>query len=318
MTVRVYTSESLGAYGFPEGHPFGPDRLAAFWNEMLARGLDQRVEIGQPRLCTRDDLLRFHTSTYVQFVEERSISGKGYLDAGDTPAFPGVYEAAATVVGSVLDGLAWLVAGKGRRVFVPIAGLHHARRNGAAGFCVFNDVGCAIEAARAVYGLKRIAYVDIDAHHGDGVFYSYEDDPDLVIADVHEDGRFLYPGSGRETETGRGAAQGTKLNIPLPMDANDEHFHRHWPAVEALVRQAKPSLIILQAGADSILGDPLTHMAFSPAVHRHTAARLSALADEYCEGHLLAMGGGGYDRTNLARAWCGVVEGLLNTSDTSG
>ena len=318
MTVRVYTSESLGAYGFPEGHPFGPDRLAAFWREMQSRGLDRHVEIGQPRSCTRDDLTRFHTPAYVQFVQERSETGVGYLDAGDTPAFPGVYEAAATVVGSVLDGLSWLLKENGRRVFVPIAGLHHARRDGAAGFCVFNDIGCAIEAARAVYGIKRIAYVDIDAHHGDGVFYSYEDDPDLFFADLHEDGRFLYPGTGRETETGRGAAKGSKLNIPLPMGAGDEQFHRHWPAVEAFVQRAEPALIILQAGADSVLGDPLTHLAFSPAVHRHAAERLARLADIGCHGHVLALGGGGYDRRNLARAWCGVVEGLLNTPDTSG
>ncbi len=318
MTVRVYTSNALGAYGFPQGHPFGPDRLAAFWHEMQARGLDRRVDIGEPRACTGDDLTRFHTPAYVQFVQERSITGAGYLDQGDTPAFPGVYEAASTVVGTVLDGLDWLLAEKGRRVFVPIAGLHHARRDGAAGFCVFNDIGCAIEAARAVHGLKRIAYVDIDAHHGDGVYYSFDDDPDLTFADLHEDGRFLYPGTGRETETGRGAAKGTKLNIPVPMGADDKQFHRHWETIEAFVQKAKPSLIILQAGADSVLGDPLTHLAFSPEVHHYAAQRLARLADTGCDGHVLALGGGGYDRTNLAQAWCGVVEGLLNTRDTSG
>ncbi|OGI40032.1 MAG: hypothetical protein A2140_03140 [Candidatus Muproteobacteria bacterium RBG_16_62_13] len=350
MTVRVYTSGSLGAYGFPQGHPFGPDRLAAFWHEMQTRGLDRRVDIGEPRACTRDDLVRFHTPAYVQFVQERSEIGTGYLDAGeaadttdfmtgrtsaasrasvssrgprlvpigDTPVFPGVYEAASTVVGTVLDGLDWLLREKGQRVFVPIAGLHHARRDGAAGFCVFNDIGCAIEYARAVHGLKRIAYVDIDAHHGDGVFYSYDDDPNLFFADLHEDGRFLYPGTGRDTETGRGAAKGTKLNIPLPMGADDEQFHRHWEAVETFVQKAKPSLIILQAGADSVLGDPLTHMAFSPEVHRHAAQRLARLADRCCDGHVLALGGGGYNRANLTNAWCGVVEGLLNTGDASG
>jgi acetoin utilization protein AcuC len=318
MITRVYVSESLGAYGFPEGHPFGPDRLAAFWNEMRARGLDRRVEIGEPRPCRESDLLRFHTPAYVERVRQQSETGTGYLDLGDTPAFPGVYEAASTVVGSVLDGLDWLLKQNGRRVFVPIAGLHHARRDGAAGFCVFNDIGCAIEAARAVHGRQRIAYVDIDAHHGDGVFYSFEDDPDLIFADLHEDGRYLYPGTGRADETGRGAARGTKLNIPLPIDAGDAEFERHWPAVEALVQQGRPELIILQAGADSVRGDPLTHMGFSPAVHRRAAQRLARIADAVCDGHLLALGGGGYNRTNLAHAWCGVVEGLLNSGVASG
>ena len=312
MTVRVYTSESLGAYGFPEGHPFGPDRLAAFWREMQSRGLDRHVEIGQPRSCTRDDLTRFHTPAYVQFVQERSETGVGYLDAGDTPAFPGVYEAAATVVGSVLDGLSWLLKENGRRVFVPIAGLHHARRDGAAGFCVFNDIGCAIETLRAVHGVRRIAYVDIDAHHGDGVYYAFADDPEVFIADLHEEGRYLYPGTGDAGETGSGAARGTKLNIPMPPGADDAAFLRVWPQVEEFVRAGRPEIILLQAGADSIGGDPLTHLQYTPAAHAHATRRLRALADELCGGRIVATGGGGYNRANLAAAWCAVVEALLD------
>jgi len=312
MTVRLYTGEALARYGFGHGHPFGPDRLAAFWKECTARGLDRRVELAMPVEADEAALLRFHTREYVERVRRQSQSGAGFLDYGDTPAFVGMYEAAATVVGSVLDGLRWLLDTPGRRVFVPIAGLHHARRDTAAGFCVFNDLGVAIETLRAVHGVKRVAYVDIDAHHGDGVFYAFEEDPALIYADLHEDGRYLYPGSGETTETGRGAALGTKLNIPMPPGADDQAFAQAWVRVEEFVRAGRPEIILLQAGADSLGGDPLTHLQYTPASHALAARRLRLLADELCQGRLLATGGGGYDRPNLARAWCAVVEALLD------
>lgn len=311
MRVRLYHGEALAAYGFGRGHPFGPDRLAAFWQEMTRQGLDRQMEIGTPVCCTEDDLALFHTADYIARVKRQSQTGEGFLDYGDTPAFPGVFEAASVVVGSVLDGLKHMLADEGRRVFVPIAGLHHARRDTAAGFCVFNDVGVLIEALRQRHGIRRVAYVDIDAHHGDGVFYAFEDDPDLIFADIHEDGRYLYPGTGAASETGTGKAKGTKLNIPLEPGADDAAFHRVWPQVEEFVRVAKPEFIILQAGADSIAGDPITHMQFTPAVHAHTATRLCTLADELCQGRILATGGGGYDRANLAAAWTRVVGAML-------
>lgn len=312
MRVRVYHGKALAAYGFGQGHPFGPDRLNAFWQEMTRRGLDWQCDVGTPIACTEEDLGLFHTAAYITRVKHQSQTGEGYLDFGDTPAFPGVFEAASVVVGSVLDGLKHILAGNCRRVFVPIAGLHHARRDGASGFCVFNDIGVLIEALRRQHGIRRVAYVDIDAHHGDGVFYGFEDDPDLIFADIHEDGRYLYPGTGAPDETGKGAAQGTKLNIPMEPGANDSAFHRVWPRVEEFVRAGKPEFIILQAGADSIAGDPITHMRYTPAAHAHAATRLCALADEFCDGRLIGLGGGGYDRPNLARAWCAVVEAMLD------
>ena len=202
----VYIGDDLARYGFGRGHPFGPDRLGAFWKQALAAGLDERVRQCVPVLAGRDEIERFHTREYVDRVIELSARGEGFLDRGDTPAFPGIYEAACFVVGSVLDAVERLMAGACRHALVPIAGLHHARRNRAAGFCVFNDCGIAIETLRLEYGLQRVAYIDIDAHHGDGVFYGFEDDPQLVFADLHEDGRYLYPGSGAAEERGRGAA----------------------------------------------------------------------------------------------------------------
>jgi acetoin utilization protein AcuC len=311
MQVRVYHGPALAAYGFGAGHPFGPDRLDAFWHEFQRRGLDRRVEVAAPAACTPEELARFHDPSYIERVRRQSQTGTGYLDYGDTPAFKGVYEAACYVVGSVLDAARAILDGRCRHAFVPIAGLHHARRGGAAGFCVFNDVGVAIEALRAEHGLKRIAYVDIDAHHGDGVYYGFEDDPDLICADIHEDGRYLYPGTGTAQETGTGRAKGTKLNIPLPAGADARVFHQIWPKVEEFVRRGRPEFVILQAGADSLKDDPLTHLEYTPDVHAFAAARLKHLSEEFCGGRLLATGGGGYNRANLAAAWCAVVEAML-------
>jgi len=125
---------------------------------------------------------------------------------------------------------------------------------------VFNDASILIEALRDVYGVRRIAYCDIDAHHGDGVFYAYEADPDVWIADMHEDGRFLYLGTGFADETGKEEARGSKLNLPLLPEADDTDFHKLWPEAEAHIRHAQPEIITFQCGAYSIANDPITHM----------------------------------------------------------
>jgi acetoin utilization protein AcuC len=315
--VAVVYGERLARYGFGDGHPFGPDRHAAFLREFELRRLPRHVVTLEPRTATRAELLLFHTPEYVDFVQARSLGGNGYLDGGDTPAFRGVYEAASCVVGATLEAAEWMIHGAGRRAFVPIAGLHHAARDHAAGFCVFNDIGVVIEYLRRTYAVRRIAYVDIDAHHGDGVFYAFESDADLIVADLHESGQTLYPGTGASAETGRGAAAGTKLNVPLPAGAGAAEFSEVWPNMLAYVEQHAPAFIILQCGADSIAGDPITHLQLSTACHARAARDLAALADRMGHGHVLALGGGGYDRGNLARAWNGVVEALLGkASDT--
>lgn len=311
MTVNVYVGEALSRYGFGEGHPFGPDRMGVFWQRMVDEGLDRKVRVLEPVMASRDDLLRFHTTDYVDRVIKQSETGEGYLDCGDTPAFPGVYEAASVVVGTVLAAIEKIMQAEAGEAFIPIAGLHHAARDSAAGFCVFNDCGVAIETLRSQYGLQRIAYIDIDAHHGDGVFYAFESDPDVIFADLHEDGRYLYPGTGAATETGRAAAVGTKLNIPMQAEATDEAFLAAWPAVEKHLEKFPPEFILFQCGADSLAGDPITHLRYTEAAHRHAATRLKQLAKKYCCGRLLAMGGGGYNRDNLARAWTAVVEALI-------
>lgn len=308
--MLLISGPEIAGYGFPGGHPFGPDRHAAFMAELeRSPSYAGLARCAAPR-ASRRQIEYFHTPDYIDLVERLSVEGGGLLDQGDTPAFPGVYEAAAHVVGGTLAALAAIVAGPERRAFIPIGGLHHAARTGAAGFCVFNDCGIAIEAARREHGIRRVAYVDIDAHHGDGVFYGFEDDPDVLVADLHEDGRFLYPGTGARTETGTGPAAGTKLNVPLPPRAGDEQFFAAWQDVEAYLERAAPELVLLQCGADSLAGDPLTHLAYSEHAHAYAAERVRAIADRHAGGRVLAMGGGGYNRRNLARAWTRVVEAL--------
>jgi len=311
--VLVVADDALGRYGFPNGHPFGPDRLAAFQGEFRARGFVSRCEAGYSRPASEEELLLFHTRRYVDFVRSRSEDGQGSLDAGDTPAFRGCFEAASQVVGATLEAAAALLAGQAERAFVPIAGLHHAARDAAAGFCIFNDCGVLIEKLRRDWGMTRVAYVDIDAHHGDGVFYAFETDPYVVFADLHEDGEFLYPGTGRSDETGLAAAAGTKLNIPLPPGSDDAVFADRWHEVMVHLARFEPQFIILQCGADSLAGDPITHLQLSAASHALAATQLAGLADRLGHGRVLALGGGGYNRANIASAWNAVVAALLQS-----
>jgi len=309
--VLLVCGDQIARYGFGEGHPFGPDRHEAFMRELHEAGLDGAVQRASPRLATREELESFHTAEYLDLVRERSVTGHGYLDSGDTPAWKGVYEAACHVVGATLIAVDAVMSGTARRAFIPIAGLHHAARDSAAGFCVFNDCGVAIEMLRRRHGLQRVAYIDIDAHHGDGVYYAFESDPDVLLADIHEDGRHLFPGTGGSGETGTGAARGTKLNIPVAPGATDVEFHAAWLRVEEFLRATRPDFLLFQCGADSVAGDPITHLQFTPQAHAHAAQRLCLIADELGHGRVVGMGGGGYNRRNLALAWTGVVRSFV-------
>jgi acetoin utilization protein AcuC len=315
--TAVFYGEALARYGFGGSHPLGTDRLGAFWSRLQGENV-ANVIIEEPAPGTEQDALSFHDKEYVDLVRAASRRGGVLLDRGDTPAFRGVYEVSLSVVGSTLAALDMVISGrdgKGRKVdhaFNPIGGLHHARRDTAGGFCVFNDIGIAILAARRKHGIKRIIYVDIDAHHGDGVFYEFEDDPLLFFADIHEDGRHLYPGTGSELETGKGEAAGTKLNVTLEPGAGDDEFIRAFGRVERFVDDARPELIILQCGADGLAGDPITHLQYSAAAHRHAADSLHRLAHRHCSGRMLALGGGGYNRANIGAAWTEVVKSLAD------
>ncbi len=306
--VLVYKGDELARYGFGDPHPFGTDRHDVFHQELESADLDSSVTYAKPRRASVDELLLFHTPEYIDKVSRMSQEGKGYLDEGDTPALPGIFDAASNVVGTTLAAVDAIMDGDAKRAFIPIAGMHHAARDRAAGFCVFNDCGVAAEYLRKKHGVRRVAYVDIDAHHGDGVFYGFEDDPDLIFADIHEDGRYLYPGTGASEETGTGRARGTKLNIPMAPGADDAEFRMAWRRVEAYLDNARPEFILFQCGADSLEGDPITHLCYTEQAHAEAAATLCRLADRHCNGYIVGTGGGGYNRRNLARAWTRVVQ----------
>lgn len=315
--TAVFYGEALAKYGFEGSHPLGSDRLGAFWSKLQSE-IVSNVVVEEPRLGTDEDVLSFHDKEYVDLVRAASKRSGVLLDGGDTPAFRGVFEASLYVVGSTLAAVDMVMAGRdgrGRKIdhaFNPIGGLHHARRDTAGGFCVFNDIGIAVLAARKRYGINRVMYVDIDAHHGDGVFYEFEDDPLLFFADIHEDGRYLYPGTGSVSETGKGAAAGTKLNLPLYPGADDQEFIEAFGKVEQFVDYVKPELIILQCGADGLAGDPITHLQYTPKTHRFATDSLHQLAHRHCKGRIVALGGGGYNRTNISSAWTEVIRSLTS------
>lgn len=310
-TVGVLEGDDLLAYSFPPPHPLTSERAGRFWVELAKSDIEHKRL--SPAKVPIETLELFHTKEYIRFVQLASKLGYGLLDQGDTPAFKGVFEAAQYSVGSTVLATAEVMDGKIDHAFNLAGGLHHARRESAAGFCVFNDVGVAIEVLRKRHGLERILYVDIDVHHGDGVYYSYEDDPNLFIFDIHEDGRYIYPGTGYESETGKGIAEGTKVNIPLRPGAGDLEVSKELPRLEKFVRSSRPEFIILQCGADGLADDPIGGLRYTSETHRAVASLLHRLSHELCRGRIVALGGGGYNPHNCASAWLAVVSSLVHS-----
>jgi acetoin utilization protein AcuC len=312
--LGVAFGDESSLYSFAEGHPMHHSRSELFAQSLaeLARKSPKLVSIVKPSAAKEEDLLLFHTREYVNFVKDSSKIGEGYLDDGDTPSFKGVYEASVFPVGSTLFGLSKILEGKFDHFFNPIGGLHHARRDRAGGFCVFDDAAIAISNALKDDLMKRVAYVDIDAHHGDGVYYGFESDPRAVIADIHEDGRFLYPGTGRASEMGIGGATGTKLNLPLMPNSRDEEFSQAFDQVEDFLKSFSPEFIFFQCGADGLNGDPITHLQYTAKAHAYATKKLHKLAHDICQGRILAMGGGGYNPENVRSAWMSVAEELFS------
>jgi acetoin utilization protein AcuC len=304
-------------YSFPSGNPMNSSRTELFAAsiERLQRDgekedVTKAITVLGPKAAREEDLLLFHAKAYVDFVRESSAIGKGSLDYGDTPSFKGVYEASLYPVGDTLNGVRLVLNGEFDHFFNPVGGLHHARSGRAGGFCVFNDAAIAVCQLLEKDRLKRVAYVDIDAHHGDGVFYAFESDPRVIIGDMHEDGRFIYPGTGNASETGNKGAEGTKLNIPMQPWSGDAEFFKAFDRIEQFVRGLEPEFILFQCGADCLAGDPITHLSYTPAVHAYAAKKLHRLAHDVCGGRILAMGGGGYDPLNVSEAWTTVMAEL--------
>jgi acetoin utilization protein AcuC len=245
-------------------------------------------------------LTKFHEPEYLEFVRRASLSERpGFLDRGDTPSFPGCFEASARIAA----GAGWAVETTletGRPTFHPAGGLHHAHPGRASGFCIFNDLGLAMgEAARAG---RKVAYIDIDAHHGDGVMYGLYESGAVLDIDFHQDGRTLFPGTGFPEESGRGDGAGLKVNVPLPPGAGDESllplFQR---LVPPLLRSYRPDLIVVQHGADGHFGDPLTGLAYTSRSYDEIDRIVLDLGKELSQSRVVFAGGGGYRPESVAR-----------------
>ncbi len=311
MSVALYLDESLSNYGFPD-HPFGTYRYGVFRDEALKRGLLEKCLLKTGRFASRDELLVFHEPEYIDFVKDLSDKGYGVLDSGDTPAYSGVYEASSYVVGTTLEAVQRLQGRETEAAFIPIAGLHHAYPDRASGFCVFNDIGIATKALLQENPQMTIAYIDIDVHHGDGVYYGFENDPRIVFYDIHQ--HPLFPGTGWAEECGKEKAYGVKHNYTLSPGAGDEDFFSLWETIEKDLTKQRFDFIVLEAGADGLKGDPLANLNYTPSIHFRVAKRLMDIARKN-KCPLLALGGGGYHPRNIAQAWCATVEGLLASTD---
>ncbi|MBI2864532.1 MAG: acetoin utilization protein AcuC [Chloroflexi bacterium] len=304
-------------FDFGGDHPLNPMRVILFYELAKQAGvLDVPiVKALCPPAATIDDLCLFHTREYVDFVARTCERGTGYLDMGDTPAFKGCVEASLHVVGASLEAVNRVMAGKAEHACNFAGGLHHAHPDRASGFCVFNDPAIAIAHLQKNLNVGRIMYLDVDAHHGDGVMYGYYADGRLLDVDFHEDGRYLFPGSGGVRELGDGPGKNLKVNIPLPPRCNDASFLSVFDSlVPKLVRWYRPEIILWQCGGDGHAGDPITHLELTNRTYRTVAERIHALAHEVCDGRLVVFGGGGYNLANVTRIWALVAATVAGAS----
>ncbi len=303
MKTALIWDSSFGHYSFRPDHPFNPRRLELTVSLVEALGLidDETHVMVAPRKATDEEILRTHDADFVRAV--RAVSQRDAdtsagiawgLGSDDTPVFPGVHDAAATVVGGTLRAAELVMDGQADRAFAIAGGLHHAHRAQAAGFCVYNDLAIAIDWIRDTHG-ARVLYIDYDAHHGDGVQELFYSDSDVLTFSIHESGKFLFPGTGFVDELGEGAGYGYSLNLPMePLTEDDSWLDCYRELLEEAAGLFKPDVIVLQNGCDSHLLDPLSHLRGTTRLVEETMKITCAVADRYCGGRIVATGGGGY------------------------
>ncbi|CAN5178542.1 acetoin utilization protein AcuC [soil metagenome] len=290
---------------YRDDHPLRPSRLIAVHDTLRdLRAFDRPgAELLRPREATRAELERVHVPEYVDAVAAESAKPDGNhsrwgLSAwGDTPPFPGMHEASLLTTGATLVAMEAVLAGRLRVAFNGSGGLHHAMADRASGFCIYNDpaIVCGILADR---GLK-VAYVDIDAHHGDGVQAAFYDSDRVLTISLHQDGRTLFPGTGFPDERGAGAGTGYSVNVPLPPYTDDASYVRAFDAViPPLLERYRPDVLVTQQGIDPHFLDPLTHLQLSTHARKHVVSFFARTPWPW-----VAMGGGGYSADAVRRTW---------------
>ena len=306
MESALFFSPAQAQLSYGAGHPFQVERLADVMKMCAALGLLAERPPVEPAPALRADLERFHTPAYLDALahagalgpRERLVWGVG---SEDCPAFPGLWESCLLTAGGSIGAARWMLegmrAGVTRQAFHPGGGLHHAHADRASGFCYVNDVVLAIrEIADAGH---RVLYVDVDAHHGDGVQEAFYDSDRVLTVSVHQDGRTLFPGTGFPNEIGRGAGTGFAVNIPLLPGATDEDYDAvREGLLEPLRARFRPDVLVTEIGVDSMRDDPLTLLDW-------TLAGLERFLIWARKGGTpwLAVGGGGYRRWNVIRGW---------------
>ncbi|HUT74193.1 MAG TPA: acetoin utilization protein AcuC [Armatimonadota bacterium] len=312
-------SPKLSGYSIGAGHPLRPERLELTFDLLQAYGVvpsPPDINWDEPSLPDKRDLLTVHSNEYIEVVRalgegKRVDLPRRYgLDTPDNPLFPGMYEASALCVGGSLLAADLVLDGKSAVAFNIGGGLHHAHRNRAAGFCVFNDPAIAIaHVLERTDGDARVAYLDIDAHHGDGVQEAFYDSNRVLTISLHETGRYLFPHTGEVEEMGAQEGVGCSVNVPLAPYTDDETYT--WAVreiVPPLVAAFAPDFVVSQLGADSHYRDPLTHLALTTRGFTEVVAMIRDLP-----GKWIAVGGGGYDLQVVPRAWSlafGVMAGV--------
>lgn len=310
----VVWSRSYLDYRWSTDHPMSPTRLALTMSLAEQIGILQEAETIAPGICGESELLRVHTRAYVDAVARASTSGEPAqrpgpefehgLGSDDNPIFPGMHEAGSVITGGTMAAARAITEGAAVRAVNIGGGMHHAMPDYASGFCVYNDAAVAISWLLD-NGYERVAYIDVDVHHGDGVQAAFLNDPRVLTASIHQHPATLWPNTGWSAEVGAGAAEGTAVNIPLLPRTGDALWLRAFHAViPSVIRAFQPQIIVSQCGVDTHRSDPLADLTLTVEGQRAAFRAMRDLADEVCGGRWLAVGGGGYDVLRVVpRSW---------------
>ncbi|MFE7621126.1 acetoin utilization protein AcuC [Streptomyces sp. NPDC057496] len=312
--AQLMWDDAVTGYDFGESHPMDPVRLALTMGLVRALGLDAAVDVVAAKAAGDSTLRLVHREDYVAAVRAASADPKRAdqrygLGTVDDPAFAGMHEVSALIAGQSVAAAEAVWRGETAHAVNFTGGLHHAMPGGAAGFCIYNDAALAI-ARMLELGAERVAYVDVDVHHGDGVQAAFWEDPRVLTISLHEHPRTLFPQTGWPEETGSGAGEGGAVNVALPAGTGDAGWLRAFHAVvPELLADFRPQVVVSQHGADTHFEDPLAHLAVSLDAQRAVMAACHDLAHEYAQdGRWLALGGGGYAVVDVVpRSWTHLV-----------